>query len=89
MLDTVLALTLVTGRGEVVRCGRDSVEQSERDLFGAVLGGLGQFGYFDCLFAFYAACVRVNVSARPCVRVRVFVLKWCICVSVFVPCVFV
>ncbi len=80
MLDTVLALTLVTGRGEVVRCGRDSVEQSERDLFGAVLGGLGQFGYFDCLFAFYAC-----VCARECFRTSLRACS-CICTQVVYLC---
>jgi len=39
-IDQVLALTVVTGRGEVVACS----PQRERKLFEAVLGGLGQYG---------------------------------------------
>lgn len=38
--DSVRALQVVTGRGEVVECS----ETHERDLFEAVLGGLGQCG---------------------------------------------
>lgn len=39
-IDHVRALQVVTGTGEIVWCGRDE----HRDLFDAVLGGLGQFG---------------------------------------------
>ncbi len=39
-VDNVLALEVVTGTGDLVRCG----PTSHADLFHAVLGGLGQFG---------------------------------------------
>jgi FAD/FMN-containing dehydrogenase len=39
-IDHVLALTVVTGKGEIVECSSDR----NRDLFEAVLGGLGQYG---------------------------------------------
>ncbi|CRK58648.1 Cytokinin oxidase [Alloactinosynnema sp. L-07] len=39
-VDTVLALEVVTGTGELVGCSRTE----NRDLFDVVLGGLGQYG---------------------------------------------
>ncbi|MGQ0841653.1 FAD-binding protein [Actinokineospora sp.] len=51
LVDTVLALEVVTGAGELVRCS----PRANRELFDAVLGGLGQ----------YAVIVRATVVLVP------------------------
>ena len=51
LVDNVLALEVVTGEGQLVRCS----PSHNGDLFESVLGGLGQFGII----------VRATVALRP------------------------
>jgi cytokinin dehydrogenase len=62
-IDRVQELEVVTGEGEIKRCS----ERQNRDLFEAVLGGLGQFGIIT----------RAIVDMVPApVSVRTFVLSY-------------
>jgi cytokinin dehydrogenase len=61
--DTVYELRVVTGRGELVRCS----PQHNRDLFDAVLAGLGQYGII----------VRATIGLVPApAMARVFTLLY-------------
>lgn len=62
-VDNVLALQVVTGRGDIVWCS----ETKNRDLFSSVLAGLGQCGIIT------RAIVRL-VPAKP--RVRTYLLHY-------------
>jgi cytokinin dehydrogenase len=62
-IDRVQELEVVTGEGEIKRCS----ERQNRDLFEAVLGGLGQFGIITRAI--------VDMVQAP-VSVRTFVLSY-------------